>query len=104
MSASPAVPAFAPSPQPHAAPETGAAARSDRAATLLGWAALALVLVLGVPVFLCMPVCFDTFHYDSCARNLLRGGVHYRDTFLILYLPWSFAPIAAGLPKGGAAV
>ena len=28
-----------------------------------------------------MPLSFDASHYDICARNLLHGGVHYRDTF-----------------------
>jgi hypothetical protein len=55
--------------------------RDDRAASLLGWSALVLILAVGVPIFLCMPVSFDISHYDICSRNLLRGGVHYRDTF-----------------------
>jgi hypothetical protein len=61
-------------------PPAGAAA-NDRASALLGWAALALVLVAGVPIFLCTPVWFDTYHYDICGRTLLRGGVLYRDVF-----------------------
>jgi hypothetical protein len=55
--------------------------RDDRAATLLGWSALVLILAVGVPIFLCMPVSFDISHYDICSRSLLQGGVHYRDTF-----------------------
>ncbi len=55
--------------------------RDDRASALLGLLALGLLLVIGVPIFLCMPVSFDVFHYDICSHNLLRGGVHYRDTF-----------------------
>ena len=56
--------------------------RSDaRASALLGWSALAIVLTVGLPIFLCMPVSFDVSHYDICARNLLRGGIHYKDTF-----------------------
>jgi hypothetical protein len=53
----------------------------DRASALLGWSALVLVLVVGTPIFLCMPLSFDTFHYDICSRNLLQGGVHYKDIF-----------------------
>lgn len=45
------------------------------------WAALALWLVVSVPPFLRMPLWCDVTHYDLCAWNLLRGGVHYRDTF-----------------------
>jgi hypothetical protein len=63
-----------------AAPDSGAG-RDDRASTLLGWLALVLVVVVGAPIFLCMPRNFDVYHYDICARNLLNGGVHYRDTF-----------------------
>jgi len=63
-----------------AAPGSGAGG-DDRVSTLLGWSALVLVIVVGLPIFLCMPVSFDIFHYDICSRNLLRGGVHYRDTF-----------------------
>ena len=67
-------------PTERAVPTSGAD-RGDFASGLLGWFALALVLVVGVPIFLCMPLGFDIFHYDICSRNLLRGGVHYRDTF-----------------------
>ncbi len=63
---------------PPAKPEPGTAnappprVASDfdaRVSAVLGWSALALVLVVGVPIFLCMPVCFDTTHYDLCART-----------------------------------
>jgi hypothetical protein len=63
-----------------AAPDSGVC-RDDRASTILGWSALVLVVVIGTPIFLCMPRNFDIYHYDICARNLLNGGVHYRDTF-----------------------
>jgi hypothetical protein len=45
----------------------------------LGWAALLLVVVFWVPLLLCMPLWHDVAHYDICARNVLHGGVHYRD-------------------------
>lgn len=41
--------------------------------------ALAALLVVNVPLFLCMPLATDANLYDLCARNVLRGGVHYRD-------------------------
>src|SRR3954454_2275160 len=48
---------------------------------LLAWAVLVLVLALGLPLFLCMPLWNDVIHYDLCCRTLLRGGVLYRDAF-----------------------
>lgn len=39
------------------------------------------LLVVGLPLFLRMPVWCDITLYDLAARNLLRGGVHYRDLF-----------------------
>ena len=67
-------------PTAKAAP-AGSAARDARVAALLPWAALAVVLTAGVPIFLCMPVWFDTYHYDICGRTLMQGGVLYRDVF-----------------------
>jgi hypothetical protein len=64
----------------HAAAATVLAAR-DRRPALLAWAALLLVLVVGLPLFLCMPLTYDTVQYDLCVRKLLRGGVLYRDAF-----------------------
>jgi hypothetical protein len=52
-----------------------------RRSTLLAWAVLLLVLTLGLPLFLCMPLWFDVLHYDLCARTLFRGGALYRDAF-----------------------
>ncbi len=46
-----------------------------------GWTATALVLVAGVPLFLCMPPWNDVTLHDMAARSILRGGVHYRDVF-----------------------
>jgi hypothetical protein len=48
-------------------------------AARLGFVALLLVIVLWWPLFLCMPLWHDVTHYDICARNLLHGGVAYRD-------------------------
>ncbi len=40
-----------------------------------------LFLVLGVPVFLRLPLWCDITLYDVAARTILAGGVHYRDVF-----------------------
>jgi len=40
---------------------------------------LVLLLVTNGPLFLCMPLTDDAAMYDLQARNLLRGGVLYRD-------------------------
>ena len=40
-----------------------------------------VTLVIGVPLFLRMPPWCDVTLYDLAARNILRGGVHYRDVF-----------------------
>ena len=42
---------------------------------------LGTVLILGIPLFLCMPPWCDVTLYDLAVRNILRGGVHYRDLF-----------------------
>ena len=47
----------------------------------LGWSVAALALLAGVPLFVCMPPWTDATLYDVAARNILRGGVHYRDVF-----------------------
>jgi hypothetical protein len=46
-----------------------------------GWAVAAAALIAGVPLFLRMPPWCDATLYDVAARNLLAGGVHYRDVF-----------------------
>jgi hypothetical protein len=48
---------------------------------LVVWLTLALLLLVGLPLFLCMPLCNDVTLYDLAARNVLDGGVHYRDVF-----------------------
>jgi len=47
----------------------------------LARAVLVAALVAGVPPFLRMPPWCDLTLYDVAARNLLSGGVHYRDVF-----------------------
>src|SRR5580698_9118097 len=38
-------------------------------------------LVVCVPLFIRMPLWVDTTYHDLSARNILWGGVHYRDIF-----------------------
>jgi hypothetical protein len=45
----------------------------------LVWLLLAALLVVHVPAFLCMGLDHDVTVFDLFARNVLRGGVHYRD-------------------------
>lgn len=45
------------------------------------WLVLAATLVIGVPLFLRMPLWVDATYHDLSARNILWGGVHYRDIF-----------------------
>src|SRR5262249_34929193 len=58
-----------------------ASRKNDLRARRVAWLTLAIVLIAGVPLFICMAPSWDSTVYDLCARNLLRGGVHYRDTF-----------------------
>jgi hypothetical protein len=55
--------------------------RNPRPSELAAWILLALLVLIGTPLFLCMPLWADVTFYDLCARNLLSGGVHYRDVF-----------------------
>ena len=48
---------------------------------IAGWTTTTLALVLGVPLFLCMPPWNDVTLHDMAARSMIRGGVHYRDVF-----------------------
>jgi len=48
---------------------------------IVGWLTLAGVLIVGVPLFICMPLWVDTTYHDMSARNILQGGLHYRDIF-----------------------
>ena len=47
----------------------------------LAYLITAALLVLGVPLFLRMPPWCDLTLYDIAARNIMTGGVHYRDVF-----------------------
>lgn len=47
----------------------------------IAWVCLAALLLVGVPLFLCMPLWCDVSLYDVAARNVLEGGIHYRDVF-----------------------
>ena len=47
----------------------------------LARAVTAGAVFFGVPLFLRMPPWCDVTLYDVAARNLLEGGVHYRDVF-----------------------
>ena len=44
-------------------------------------AVAAVALAVGVPLFLRSPPWCDITLYQMAARNLLQGGVHYRDLF-----------------------
>jgi hypothetical protein len=54
---------------------------SSRWGETLAWAALTVLLLLTLPLFLRMPLWADVTLYDLAARAVLRGGVHYRDVF-----------------------
>ncbi len=45
------------------------------------WLVLALLVVIGAPLFVCMPLSDDVALYDLQARTLLDGGMLYRDVF-----------------------
>ena len=53
--------------------------RSGPWALWAGWGLFALLLLLALPLFLCLPLTPDVLLYDICARNVLQGGVHYRN-------------------------
>jgi hypothetical protein len=52
-----------------------------RAATVGAALILVAFLAAGLPPFVRMPLWADVTLYDVAARNVLRGGVHYRDVF-----------------------
>ncbi len=45
------------------------------------WLLLGILLIVAIPLFVCLPLWVDVSLYDVCARTMLEGGVHYRDTF-----------------------
>jgi hypothetical protein len=51
----------------------------ERCWLLAGYFALAGLLLLATPLFVCMGVWSDVTHYDIAARIVLHGGVYYRD-------------------------
>ena len=63
----------------------------------LGYAVAALALVVAVPPFLCLPPWNDVTLHDLAARNILRGGVHYRGVFdtNLPGIDWAMAAIRA---------
>src|SRR5438067_3855087 len=74
MTTSPAGPAPAPPDAP------GRNWLPWRSATL-GWLVATVLLAAGLPLFLRMPLWCDATLYQVAARNVLQGGVHYRDVF-----------------------
>jgi hypothetical protein len=52
-----------------------------RPSVWLGFVALALLGLIGFPLFLRMPLGNDVVHYDLCARTVLGGGAMYQDLF-----------------------
>ena len=62
-----------------------------------GWIVAAVVLVIGVPLFLCMPPWNDVTLHDMAVRAMLRGGVHYRDVFdtNLPGIDWAMAGVRA---------
>jgi hypothetical protein len=55
--------------------------RLANAPALLPGVLLGLFVLAAVPVFVCLPLWADVTLYDLAARNLLQGGVPYRDVF-----------------------
>lgn len=73
--------AFSDQPATAAADPTVVWPRRRTLAWWLARAALVILLVVNVPLFLRMPLETDATLYDLCARSLLRGGMEYRDVF-----------------------
>jgi hypothetical protein len=55
------------------------ASRVEALTARLGWLAVAGLLLVGLPLFVRLPLWCDATLFDLCARNVLHGGVHYRD-------------------------
>ncbi len=70
------------------------------------WLALAALLALLVPLFLCMPLTVDVAFYDLCGRHVLRAGALERDVLLLQLpgMPWALAGVRALLGKSAGAV
>jgi hypothetical protein len=69
---------IAPAPEAVAARQESAAA-FGRPVAVCAWAALLILLGINLPLFLRMGLDSDVTMWDLCTRNILRGGVHYRD-------------------------
>lgn len=71
-----------------------------------GWLATGALLVVGVPLLLRMPLWSDVTLYDVSAREMLKGGVHYRDVFDTNPpgFPWLLVIIRAVLGKSALAL
>jgi hypothetical protein len=52
-----------------------------RGYSLISWGLLVSLLAVCLPLFLRMPLWADVTLYDLAARNVLSGGIHYRDVF-----------------------
>ncbi|MBN9523066.1 hypothetical protein J0H58_31890, partial [bacterium] len=65
------------STEPTSAPCSRFPWRSARA----GWAAFVVIVAVGLPLFLRMPLWIDVTLYDVAARTILSGGTHYKDVF-----------------------
>lgn len=55
--------------------------RTRRSSATVPVVASAVLLLVGLPLFLRLPVWCDITLYDMAARNVLAGGTHYRDVF-----------------------
>ena len=60
-------------------PEAVSTPRPPHGQAVVAWMVLGVVLAVGVPLFLCMPLWWDVLHYDVLARAVLRGAALYRD-------------------------
>ena len=79
---------------------------SSRLTQVLGWLALACLLVILAPLFVRMPLWADMAWYDICARHALQGGAVERD-FLFLMPPgmaWALALVRSLLGWSSEAV
>jgi len=88
-----------PDPPPDAAPVALAPRWRLWRSIRIAWAVTAVALIVGVPLFVRMPPWCDLTLYDLAARNLLSGGIHYRDVF-DTNLPgfvWALTAIRASL-------
>src|SRR5580704_2738994 len=65
--------------------------------------AVLIALIIGLPLYLRSPLWCDVTLYDLATRNLLDGGIHYRDLFdtnlpgfvwLLTAMRWLFGPSA----------